>query len=259
MKKNLLVFVVLSPALLFGCEVVMAPQLLLGLPASKGYEPETTIKSNHLVSIHTIAILEIPEPVNYGYADFLARKNTGYEQFSFANTTQAVLKKYLKEYDFEITEYSPNRERKRRLVYDYIALEIKEADAYLDIVPIKVGYFGSINGKREPLVSVAFRLVLADSNERIYAGSLQYGWEDPGAPASISKIESPNNRIYESIEALRANKQEAAEWLLQGIEAVSSSIARNIVEGKRLGRTVKFIEDKSSSTASTKGQRTTIE
>jgi hypothetical protein len=48
--------------------------------------------------------------------------------------------------------------------------------------------------------------------------------------ATVVKIESPEEHKYESSEALKANKKEASEWLMQGIEAVSFSIAKKIVK-----------------------------
>jgi len=228
-----------------GC---MAGSLANGLPGSKGYEPEIAINPGDLVTIQTIAILEIPEPNGYWEASFLAKENTRYGQFGFAHTTQAVLKEFLRESGFEIIEYSPNREHKGRLVYDYINLDIKGADAYLDIVPIGVGYRGRMDNhgrlvNPRPHVLAAFRLVLADSNQRLYAGSVQYGWKAPSTPDSITSIESPGNHVYRSSEALRENKNEAAEWLLQGIEAVSLSIGNTIVNAKLAGMATTTLSD----------------
>ena len=127
------------------------------------------------------------------------------------------MKKYLEENDFEVIEYSPNRENEHRLIDDYTNLDIKGADAYLDVVPIEVAYeFLRDTIKRVPYVSAAFRLVSADSNETIYAGTVIY--------------DAPEEHKYESSEALKVNKIESSEWLTQGIEAVSFNIAKNIVK-----------------------------
>jgi hypothetical protein len=230
--------VILAAILLSGCEIMvmdLADRVYLSYPASRGaiqgFESETAIKSNDLVSIQTIAILEIPEPPNYGRDTGYAPENAEYGGLSFGNTAQAFLKNYLEENGFEVIEYSPNRENGHRLIDDYTSLDIKGADAYLDVVPIEVEY-RFLWEKTGPHVSTAFRLVSADSNEEIYAGSIQYGWKHLRTPAAGVKIESPEDHEYESSEVLKANKKEAVEWLVQGIEAVSLSIGKNIIDGK---------------------------
>jgi len=233
---------------LSGCELVLAPAMLLSAPApsgaKQGYESETVIKSNDLLSIRTIAILEIPEPPNYGRDIGFATENAEYEGLSFGNTAQTYLNQYLNKYGFDVIECSPIRVEEHRLMVDYAYLDIKGADAYLDVVPIEVEYKFRF-GKNGPHVSTSFRLVSAVSNEEIYTGSIQYGWKDLGVRSAGVKIESPEDHKYESSEALLANKKEATEWLVQGIEAVSLSIGKSIVEGKFEGMAAKELDTKS--------------
>lgn len=167
-----------------------------------------------LASILAIAILEIPEPPHYDSDAKHAPPDAEYEDLSFGNTAQAFLKGYLEENGFEVIEYSPNRENEHRLVGDYASLDIKGADAYLDVVPIKVEYHIRDEIKREPVVWVSFRLVTADSNETIDAGFELY--------------DAPEEHIYESTEATEANNKEASERLIQSIETASLRIANRI-------------------------------
>jgi hypothetical protein len=212
--------------------------------AVQGFESETAIRSKDLVSVKTIVLLKIPEPPNYGRDIGFATENAEYEGLSFGNTAQTYLKQYLNKYGFEVIECSPIRVEGPRLMIDYAYLGIKGADAYLDVVPIEVEYKFRWE-KTGPHVSTAFRLVSADSNEEIYAGSILYGWKDGMARSGGINIESPEEHEYESSEDLKANKKEAVEWLEQGIEAISLRIGKSIVEGKFEGMAAKELDTKS--------------
>jgi hypothetical protein len=68
------------------------------------------------------------------------------------------------------------------------------------------------------------RLVAADSNQVIYAGSIQYGSDVNGLVSGVV-IEAPEDQRFKSSKALRAEKGEAVERLVRGIEAISMNIA----------------------------------
>ena len=60
--------------------------------------------------------------------------------------------------------------------------------------------------------------------------SIKYGQTGLKRQFGSTKIDSPEEHNYESSEALKANKKEATEWLMEGIDAVSFSIAKKIVK-----------------------------
>lgn len=236
-----LVLVIVITFLLSACEAIapiVIQSALLSAPAPsgavQGFESETAINPSKLLPVKTIALLEIPEPPNYGRDTRFAQQNAKYDGLSFGKSAQAVLKKQLEDYGFEVIDYSLVRENSFRLVSDYSRLDIEGADAYLDVVPVEVEYkfWWATCG---PHVSTSFRLVSVVSNEEIYAGSIQYGWKDANARSAGVRIESPEDHKFESSDFLKANKAVAAEWLVLGIEAISSSIGEKIVEGKLIG------------------------
>ncbi len=242
--------VILVAIFLSGCAAVVTPLLLLSVvsaPAPSGavqrFEPESTMEPSKLLPVKTIALLEIPEPPNYGRDTRFAAQNAEYGELSFGNTAQAILGSILKKNGFEVIQYSPNRENEHQLIYDYSNLDYHGADAFLDVVPVEVEYKFFFE-KTGPHVSASFRLISAASYEKIYAGSIQYGWNDVGVRLRSAgvEIESPENHVFESSDILKANKTKAAEWLVLGIEAISSSIGEKIVEGKFVGLAENEIE-----------------
>ncbi len=237
-----LVVGVLTAILLSSCEVLVMAAMMVPSPDSmngSGQQliSEKEIKSKELEAVKTIALLEIPDPPNYGKeAD--GRDTAEYGAFRFGNTSQAFLKQYLEQNGYKVIEYTPYQERKNpfRLIEDYNDLDIKGADAYLDVAPVEVKYTQKLslnfNYVQRPYVSVAVRLVSAETNKVIYAASVRYGWEEVKLfPREGILIESPEDHRYESHEALKAKKEEAIERLVLGVDAVSFYIANKI--GKR--------------------------
>ena len=211
---------------------------------------ETELKTNRLESINSIALLTIPDPPYYFFgeggtgefshlfypiADVAERSAYGedtaeYGEFSFGKTSQSFLKQFLEENNYEVFEYTVNRGNIFGLVDDYESLDIKGIDAYLDVAPVLIGYKEqqfSTSSESRPYALVVARLVTANTNEVIYAGSIQYGW-NPNLSAAGIKIESPEDHKYATKEDLKANKEQAITRLMQGIEVVSLNIAKKI-------------------------------
>jgi len=154
-----------------------------------------------------------------------------YGDFSFAKNIQDSLRQYLQENNFKVIQTAVNRGKKVALVKDYDSLDIKGVDAYLDVVPLEVGYkqsdlggiFYEVIG---PILSVVVRLVSARTKEVLYADTISYGWAKATTTRGVD-IESPPEHQFTNKADLKANKERAIEQLIQGIERVSLEIARN--------------------------------
>jgi hypothetical protein len=212
--------------------------------------PYRGLTLNSLDSIHTIALLEVPDPAYYyfgegtGGATFMfgiigsigEKLATGqdsheYGDFSFAKNIQDSLRRYLQANNFKVIEIAVNRGKKVALVKDYDSVKIKGVDAYLDVVPLKVGYkqsdLGGVNYEDiGPILSVVVRLVSARTKEVLYADTISYGWAK-AATTRVVDIESPPDHQFTNKADLKENKERAIEQLIQGIQRVSLEIAGN--------------------------------
>jgi len=212
--------------------------------------PTKFLTIDKLNSIHSIALLEVPDPAYYyfgegsGGASFMfgiigtigeglatGKDSHEYGDFSFAKNIQHSLRQYLQENNFKVIQTAVNRGEKVALVKDYDSLDIKGVDAYLDVVPLDVGYKQSDLGgvyyeDIGPILSVVVRLISADTKEVLYADTISYGW----APATIFyyvDFESPIEHQFVNLDSLRKNKEKAFDHLKEGIEKVAFEIARN--------------------------------
>jgi len=229
--------VVFTAMMLTGCAlgpVIMAPIMTGGIVAgesslsesSQKLIPETEIKTDELDSVKTIALLSIPDLKDYD------KDTAEFGEFNFGAILHVYLKQFMEENGYEVIEYDANRVYRHRLKIDYQRLDIKGADAYLDVVPVEVEYGNiSLDDELGPYVSAVVRLVSADTNKVIYAGSVQYG-SDVSRSISGIIIEAPEDHRFKSYEALKAKKGEAIEGLVRGIEAVSLNIVKKISKGE---------------------------
>jgi len=227
---------------------------------------EKDLDPNELDRVKTIALLEVPDPPYYFFGEGIGaasglfgiigfvgevsqygKNSDEYGEFSFGKTSQAFLKQFLEENGYKVIEHKVDRKNKYGLVKDYANLDIKNVDAYLDFAPVQVGYkqdeSNVFNDSRTgPHVSAVVRLVSAKTNKVIYAGSIQYGW-DMNPFASGIKIDSPEDHKYETREELKAQKEQAIERLVRGIEAVSFNIARQITNDEFVSTMSPTMED----------------
>lgn len=226
---------------------------------------EKGLDQGGLELVKTIALLEVPDPRYYRFGEgsggltfmfgvvgsLMEQSNYGsdtaeYGDFSFGKTSQAFLKQFLEENNYRVIEYPVDRKNKFGLVKDYTTLNIEGVDAYLDVAPVDVGYMQNeaniFSNRTGPHVSVVVRLVSSATNEVIYAGSAQYGWNMNPLVSGI-KIESPEDHQYESHEELKAQKVQAIERLIRGIEAVSLNIAKKVTKGTFVSEMSLTMED----------------
>ncbi len=201
--------------------------------AHTGIQPpiaETEINADELISVKTIALLEIPDTPGYWESEL--------EFEGFNSTMQKFLKRHLEESGFKVIDLPADRKNSLHLKDNYLGFDSEVADAYLDIAPVFIGYVSSTFDKRYddgfgPNETVALRLVSAVSTKVIYAGTVQYGWAMDLSLPGI-KIESPEEHGFESLESISIQKAEAIQRLEYGIESISLSISRKFSKGQSL-------------------------
>ena len=209
------------------------------------------IELGSLVSIKSIALLEVPNPAYYNFGD-----NTGsgafffgilgglaegsavggdskeYGNFNFAKIIQETLKKHLQGEDYEVIQVAVNRKNKFGLVEDYNSVKIKGVDALLDIAPVEIGYkqndlAGVFSSESGPIITVVVRLISAATREVLYADTIRYGWK-PTTYLTDLDIESPSSAQFKNNNDLKANKERAIQFLIWGIEEISMHIAGSL-------------------------------
>jgi len=223
---------------------------LVLLPAHAASPKQSVIATRYvelgsLVSIKSIALLEVPNPSYYNFGDNtesivggLAEESAvggdskEYGIFDFAKITQETLKKLLQDEDYEIIQIAVNRKNKFGLVENYNSVKIKGVDALLDIAPVEIGYkqndsAGVFSSESGPIISVVVRLISAETREVLYADTIRYGWKSTTYLTDLD-IESPPEAQFKNNNDLKTNKGRAIEQLIRGIEAVSMHIAGNL-------------------------------
>jgi hypothetical protein len=194
---------------------------------------KTTLEPGILLPIKNIALLGVPNPRYYWVrvAKTTAGKDTEvYGDFNFAVIAQRSLMEHLEAKGYQVNVSSVSRHNRYELIDDYQSLNIPDADAFLDVAPVEVGFkpnpwrpFSEVG----PHVSLVVRLVSADSRRVLYAESAQYGY-DKNPFATGIKIDSPPDHKFKNVAALKADRQKAIEQLMVGIDAISSAIAEKL-------------------------------
>lgn len=187
--------------------------------------------------IKSIALLNIPNPHYYlpYYLEVeptVAGKETKrYEGFNFSVIAQQRLKEYLKEEGYHVILVSVNRDNRYKLLDDYSRLNIPEADAFLDLAPVEVGFkknpWNPFASEVGPHVSVVVRLVSAKSKKILYAESVQYGY-DKNPLFDSTRIDSPPDDYFEDMNTLKSKNEKAVEQLAHGVDAISRAIAERL-------------------------------
>ncbi len=197
--------------------------------------------------VRTIALLEIPGPGIYDSAESSPGdlafsfghygKDAGdFGEFSFGRLLQANLKRFLEENRYRVLEHPAERQNRYGLVEDYGKLDIPNVDAYLDVAAVEAGYKWALantfgDGEVGPIVAAVVRLVSAETNEVLFATSIQYGWKTSSFAPGM-QLDSPDNHVYPSQADMQLDKDRALQRLERGVEVVAFNIARSITPGE---------------------------
>lgn len=205
-----------------------------------------TMDPDSLASIRTIAVLDIPNPRHYwlgegagtgtlllgplGMAAELSNVGANadlYDDFSFADIAQRRLASRLESHGYRVINRDVTRTEQHSLLDDYRALDVEGVDAFLDVVPVAVGFKGSqaftlALPDLGAHVTVVARLVSAESKNVLYAETISYGY---GKLAGATWIDPPPDQDFENAGELKANMDEALVQLTAGIDTVAEAIA----------------------------------
>jgi hypothetical protein len=221
-----------------------------GIP-KQSFISKTTFESDRLRPIRSIAILDVPNPPHYylgggiGPATFFLgglgaaielssvdKDTKEYRDFNFAEITQQRLKKHLEAKGYHVILVRTKRGDQYKLLDNYSSINIPGVDAFLDLVPVEVGFkrkafAGPFSKEIGPHVSMVFRLISSNSKKVLYTESVQYGY-DKNPFASGTKIDSPPNHKFKNTNAMKAHKQKSFKQLVQGIDTLSRVIAKRL-------------------------------
>ncbi len=237
---------------IFGIFVVFALVLAsdaYALPQNRYISADVT-DTDALRQVSGIALLEVPDPEAYYFGGGRPGVKTGlfgvveteagyveisqhadqYSDTDFAGILQAFVAEFLRENDFQVSEHRVQRQDRFDLLPDYSSLELTGVDAYLDVVPVEIGYLYKPAIADEgiwPVATVIARLVSAHSGQVLFARTFQYGYHARYHPQS-TKLLPPKSHGYESRRDLAANRPEVRQRLVRGLELVALNIAHNI-------------------------------
>ena len=246
MHKHLSLAAILSFInILSGCASELG--LAIGLEKQKWMEQEFIFYKDiddpeALSKIRTIALLSIPNPHHYlpynlNQDPSKGSKEQKYKGLNFSSVAEKYHKDYLETEGFHVILVGVERENQYKLVDDYSRIHVPEADAFLDIVPVEVGFelrtyppftkWPPFPSEVWPRISVVVRLVSAHSKEILYAESIQYG-HNLNPLLESTRITTPPDHKLENKDALKSQNEKAVEQLEYGINAVSRVIAKKI-------------------------------
>ena len=228
--------------------------LMLNTQVQAFYPAQQEIATRHLhtdnfYSINTIRLLDIPNPEFYHFGEPVGGSLTfvfgtlgtiaemsqvgedsqEYDSFDFAGLLKDKLSAHFTSLEYDFASMEIERSGEFELLESYQSVESATADAFIDIVPIEVGYkshqFGALATPTiAPHIGVVVRVVSASAREVIYADTIWYGARVDGIVVTID-IDAPESHYFENREALMSNKVEAFSNLIDGIDAIASSIA----------------------------------
>jgi hypothetical protein len=214
-----------------------------------------------LNSINSIGLLEIPDMGTYAlrrgdigleilvgdYFDDILRpleydKNTKeFSGYNFSKLAGESLKDELRLNNYNVVQFSADRNNRNRFLENYDGLGNQEVDAYLDVIPEVIGYYRPdreiLNGVIYDFppfylhVSVNVQLVDADTKQILYRDRVTYRSSSTTASgratsSSGTVLYSPDDRRFDNPQDLRNNAKIALDQLAEKIQTVMHEIAR---------------------------------
>lgn len=155
-----------------------------------------------------------------------------YGNFDFAELTEKRLKEQLavEGYKTEVIDVTRPEGQEATLLKDYSTLNVDGIDAYLDIVPLAVGYKGENSFTMAipdlgPHVTVVARLVSAETQEVMYSETISYGYQKL---IGATWIDHASDKDYDNVDDLKANMSEATQELESAVLVVADTIANRL-------------------------------
>jgi hypothetical protein len=177
---------------------------------------------NH--TIHNIAVLNVPQVPRYSADDFanpmlafgaiggaivgagvadkmtILNKQLADDGFNFSKEMEGALLKGFADGGFAAESVAVSRKEgqgSKQFLDDYAAVKASGADAYLDLVPLVVGY-GTFHPVFEPdwrpYIRLQVRLVSARDKSILYSDQIAYGNKNPFLADQL--IEAPKQAYY---------------------------------------------------------------
>lgn len=229
---------------------------LLGCAATpqQGAIKKKETEAGSLAAVKHIAVLEIPNPPFYwmgegdgsataafGVIGMMAEYNNAgsnshlYGDFDFSTLTENRLLDGLKAQGYLATVVNAPREpgKEVTLLKSYDVLDAGEFDAYLDLVPMAVGFRGSnaltlALPDLGPHVTVVARLVSSKSFEVLYSETISYGYQKQPFTTQIELPEGQDD--YDNVNELKANIEKATGELEAGVFTVADAIIERLAK-----------------------------
>lgn len=232
--------------------IVFIFSLLAGCASSHFKHASDEEARDEINSITSIAVLEVPEPLQYKFGEGLGGPVSGFfyvfgamysqnafdsadhtlafeDHFKFSEQMQKKLVTDLQHNNIQVMTVAVPRNKDRQLVDSYEGFPA-DVDAYLDVVPIQaIGYMSDEHALNfdpdvHPVLAAAVRLVSARSKKVLFEDQFYYG----DSIIFRDDIEAPEEHVYDTKEELLANRKEAYDRLIAGVNTLGSKILQDI-------------------------------
>lgn len=203
-------------------------------------------------SIKTIALITVPNPVQYqtvdwgGKASFFGALGGAATQadaktmslaltqavkesrFEYSRAMQASLAEQLRRAGFNVVSVTAQRDAPASLLADYRNVPAAGADALLDVDARVVGYssYNVSDPDLRPHVQADVRLVSARTHATLYSEQFLFGYHNPYMQAT--HLPSDKQYYFRDFQSLMNNKARAIEGLQRGTEAIAAQIAQRL-------------------------------
>jgi hypothetical protein len=209
------------------------------------------------VNVKRVALLDVPTPTGIWLGDpgsggallfgplvgLGAATHSGGEVTSvnfFSETTQQEVKIWLEEYGIEVILLKAERVKKSKMLKKYDQFKEIDADAILEIAPIRVGFIWNI-GKTfsrkslSPDVALTYRLITPGDNQILIESNVFYSsFPDQYADWTGSKLTGPKDHLFKDSDSVKEQPEEAVRRLKLAISGASELISKNVSMNVRL-------------------------
>jgi hypothetical protein len=201
--------------------------------------------------IRTIALISVPNPVQYEAADGSKASTFGVigaaamtadaktmsetltkaareANFDYSREMQAAVTERLKRAGYKVIVVRAERGTAKELVADYAKVPAADADALLDIDARMVGYvtYNITDPDFRPYLLADVRLVSAKTRAVLYSEQVMFGYNNPYM--SATQLPSDKKYYFKDFTALIADKPRAFEGWRQGTRAIADHIAQRL-------------------------------
>jgi hypothetical protein len=251
----------ITPKVSLLCVVALLLQACAFMPDNWAVQDET-IDSEALARVNRVALLDVPEPSHIwlgnpdsataGFINpLISLAISTHEGDTITNsafisiTTRNELKKWLEQAGKEVILLDAERKDKSKMLENYDQFSKVDADAILEVAPVKVGFveepgFGS---ELSPSVFFVYRLVSTKTGAVIVESNVTYSsFDDYQGVVKGVNLLGPKENIFEDEESIKGQPEEAIRRLQHAIEEATEVISK-VVTNTYEKQKIKFLSE----------------